>query len=185
MPQFDPLAPLGSWDIEVELAGQTWTIPAAPAADWAAPIIAGQAQFVIPEMFAEDPAPIEDALFEGELSWLEVESAYHDAMESVSGVRWWEAQRLMALALDWDGIGGELLLQGVLLEERTVAQVCVAVWRIATRKADQKDLNKIRHEIEKPPPGMDYEEAIDDEENMKAFSSIPSDLTGEHAFPVG
>lgn len=175
MPKFDPMAPLGSWDIEVELIGRIWTIPAAPAATWAGPILANQAQFVIPEMLIEDPAPIEDALYEGELSWVELEDAYHDAVESVAGCRWWEAQRLLGLALDWDGIGGELLLQGVLLEERTVAQVCVACWRSITRNAQQKELNQIRHEIEKPPPGVDYEEVIDDEANMKAFSSIPSD----------
>lgn len=175
MPKFDPLAPLRNWDIEIELAGELWTLPAAPAADWVVPIVADQAELVIPEMFAEDSTLIEDALYEGELSWLAVEAAYHEVIETVAGCRWWEAQRLIALAIDWDGVGGELLLKGFHLSERSVAETCVVVWRLISRNKEEKDLNKILHEIEKPPPGMDPDDVIDDAANMAAWAAIPSD----------
>lgn len=174
MPKFDPLAPVGSWDTEVELAGKTWTIPAAPASDWILPVLGGQADSLL-DMIAEDTGPIEDALYDGELSWDAIETAHHDAIESVSGVHWWEAQRLLGLALDWDGLGGELLLRGFRLETNSLAQTCVAVWRIATRSVEEKDRNKILHEIEKPPPGIDYDTVIDEEANLRAFGAIPSD----------
>lgn len=175
MPTFDPRAPLQNWDIEIELAGRVWTLPAVPASEWVVPIVADQAELVIPDMFAEDSAPIEDALYDGDLGWAEIESAYHEAVTTVAGCKWWEAQRLMALAIDWDGVGGELLLRGFRLEERSVAETCVVVWRLLTRGKEEKDLNKILHEIEKPPPGMDPDEVIDDAANMAAWGAIPSD----------
>lgn len=174
MPNFDPLAPVGNWDCEVELAGKTWTIPAAPASEWVFMVLGDQPELLL-EMIAEDTSAVEDALFDRALSWLDLETAHRDAIEAASGVKWWEAQRLLALALDWDGLGGELLLQGFRLEERSLAQTCVATWRIATRNAEEKDRNRILHEIEKPPPGVDYEAVIDDAANMKAWGSIPSD----------
>lgn len=174
MPNFDPLAPVGNWDIEVELAGKTWTVSAAPASEWLLVVLGGQPEMLL-EMIAEDTAPIEDALYDGELSWDDLEAAHRETIESASGVRWWEAQRLLALALDWDGLGGELLLRGFRLEERSLAQTCAAAWRLATRSADDKDRNKILHEIEKPPPGVDYEAVVDEEANLKAFNAIPSD----------
>jgi hypothetical protein len=174
VPNFDPLAPIGNWDCEVELAGKTWTIPAAPASDWVFMVLGGQPELLL-EMVAEDTAALEDALFDGELNWMDLETAHRDAIEAASGVKWWEAQRLLALALDWDGLGGELLLRGFRLEEHSLAQTCAAAWRIATRSAEEKDRNRILHEIEKPPPGVDYEAAIDDAANMAAWGSIPSD----------
>lgn len=174
MPKFDPLAPVGRWDIEVELAGKTWTIPASSAADWIMPVLGGQPDAIL-DLLVEDTDTLEDALYSGELSWDEIEAAHRDAIESASGVRWWEAQRLLGLALDWDGVGGELLLRGFLLEEKSLAQTCAAVWRLATRGADDKDRNKITFEIEKPPPGIDYETIIDEEANLRAFGAIPSD----------
>jgi len=175
VPKFDPRAPLVNWDIEIELAGRLWTLPAASAADWLVPIVLDQPELVIPDMFAEDTAPIEDALYEGTLRWAEIDAAYREAITTVAGCRWWEAQRLLAMAVDWDGIGGELLLRGFRLSERSVAETCVVVWRLLTRGQEEKELNKIRHEIEKPPPGMDPDEVIDDAANMAAWGSIPSD----------
>jgi hypothetical protein len=175
VPKFDPQAPLINWDLGVELVGKTWTIPAASAADWVVPIVLNQPELVVPDMFAEDTAPIEDALYEGSLSWLEIEIAYHEVLTTVAGCKWWEAQRLMQCCLDWDGVGGELLLRGFRLSERSVAETCVVVWRLLTRGQEEKELNKIRHEIEKPPPGMDPDEVVDDVANMAAWGSIPSD----------
>lgn len=174
MPNFDPLAPVGNWDVEVELAGKTWTIPAAPASDWILPVLGNQPD-VLFDLLAEDTEVLEDALYLGELTWDAIETAWHEAIEAASGIRWWEAQRLLAVAVDWDGAGGELLLRGFYLEERSLAQTCVAAWRLATRGADEKDRNKITVEIEKPPPGVDYEAMLDEEANMKAFAAIPSD----------
>jgi hypothetical protein len=174
VPKFDPRAPLENWDIEVELVGKTWTIPASSAADWVVPIVTDMADLVIPTMFREDPAEIEDALYDRELSWIEIETAYHNAIAEVAGCRWWEAQRLMALTLDWGGVGGELLLRGFRLEERSVAETCVVTWKLITRGKEEKDLNRILHEIEKPPSGMDPDEVIDDAANMAAWNSIPS-----------
>jgi hypothetical protein len=174
MPKFDPLAPVGRWDLEVELVGKTWTIPAAPASEWLVAVLGGQPESLL-DLIAENTDLIEDALYDGELSWGDLETAHRDTIESASGVRWWEAQRLLGLALDWDGVGGELLIRGFSLEEKSLAQVCAAVWRLSTRGADEKDRNKIIFEIEKPPPGVDYEAVIDAEANLKAFGAIPSD----------
>lgn len=174
MPKFDPLAPVGNWDLTVELGGKSWTIPAAPASEWLIVVLGGQADALL-DLIAESTDLIEDALYDGDLSWEDLETAHHEAIEAASGVRWWEAQRLLALALDWDGVGGELLIRGFDLEEKSLAQICAAVWRMATRGAEEKDRNKIIFEIEKPPPGVDYDSIIDAEANLRAFGAIPSD----------
>lgn len=174
MPKFDPLTPVGNWEILVELGGQQWTIPPLMAADWVAIIVVDRPEF-LPDLFAEDTAELEDALLAGKVSEFDLEEAYREAIGQVAGVRWWEAQRLLLLALDWDGIGGDLLLAGIRLQERTVAEICAASWRLATRGLEEKDRNRVTMEIERPPVGSDYEALIDEAANLAAMESIPSD----------
>lgn len=175
MPSFEALAPVRAWDIEVTVGAATLTLPAASAADWAAAIIDDDAAAGLLGMAEPEAADaVEDALFDGAVTWFEMEHAFHDAVAALSGVRWWEAQRLLSAAFDWEGVGGELLLRGVRLDEVTVAQACALVWRMLIRGIDDKDKAKLTAEIEKPPPGVDFEREFDEAANERAFAAIPS-----------
>lgn len=175
MPSFDALAPVRAWDIEVTVGGVALTLPAASAADWAPAIIEDDAEAGLIGMAEPEAADaLEDALFDGEVTWLEMENAFHDTVAALSGVRWWEAQRLLSGALDWEGVGGELLLRGIRLDEVTVAGACVMAWRMLIRGVDNKDRARLVAEIEKPPPGVDFEREFDTAANERAFAAIPS-----------
>lgn len=173
MPQFDFMAPVRDWAVVVDLMGESWTIPALPAADWAEVILANQSDRLLD--LIPDSEVLMDALLDGDLLWFEMETAYHDAIAAVGGARWWEVQNLMALALNWDNVGGELLVRQIRLDETSVARVCVLVWHLITHGREEMDVNKMRMLIEKPPAGTDYDAILDEAANAAALESIPSD----------
>jgi hypothetical protein len=134
------------------------TVPYRPAAGWL-PALLRDLQY-LPTDLAGDVSELLPALLSGEVTAKDVESAVHSLVEEVTGMRWWEAQKLASTSVGTDVLG-ELTLSGVDPERVTIGQWVSAVYRACTRHADKKEKSKFDFSLSIPPEG--YEDAWDDD----------------------
>lgn len=170
--RFDAEAGLRCWPVVVDLADRTWTVPALPAADWMAAVLAGWLD-VIPGL-ATDSAALDDLLDDGAIGYTDCVTAARDALEAAAGCRWWTALRLVHAVCDWDGIGGELLLRGINPGVAPLGQVLAAAYRVATRHADPAQRARIDLELDKPPAGVPAAVWFDEDAAAEAFMALAS-----------
>lgn len=163
--KFDPAAPLRCWAVDVDLLGHTWHIPALPAADWIGAAPGGEDYTgIIPGLLAEPDAA--EVIADAYLAMLDggddpseaIATAARDAIEAATGVSWWIGERLMWLAQQWEGVGGELIRQGIDFARAPIGAVCVAVWRIISAVPDESTRAKLVAQIERPPAGVELDE---------------------------
>lgn len=189
--RFDHSAGLRPWPVEFDLDGQTWRIPALPAADWLDAFIDSPVDLagIVPGLVADpdegdtlagrlfDAAyDDEDDLFSTGLEEARVEVA-RTVLAAAAGVPWWIAGRLAVEAVTWTGVGGELVLRGVDYERAPLAAVLAAAYRVIVSSTDQKQLPKILTKIEAPPPGM-AKEAFDEGAAAAAFMNVMNQTGG-------
>lgn len=149
------LASLRPFDIEVDLAGRTWVIPAAPAADWFEAVLSNGAAPVIPGMLSvEDEEEMLDLLIAGKIPEAGLQRANRDALATASGWNWWEAERLIvSIAHDWKVVGGVLLTNGIRLTAEPLGAVLAATYRLATADMSKEERFRFESQLTAPPVG--------------------------------
>lgn len=172
--RFDPRAGLGWWEISIQLADRTWTIPPVPAADWIDAITTGGWSAIVPGMIAEDTGELEDSMLMGDIDESEILTVAREALESATGVRWWIAQRLIHGIADWEHLGGEMLSRGVRFDTEPLSVVLIIAWRTISRNLDENKLAELTMKLEMPPTdsGIDLEEMDNEEANADAFAQL-------------
>ena len=135
------LASLRQFDIEVDLAGRTWVVPAAPAADWFEAVPSNGACPGVPGLLTtDDEEQVIDLVLAGEVTHAELERVNHDALTAASGWNWWEAERLIvSIAYDWKVVGGVLLQHGIRLADEPLGAVLAATYSLATAGLNKED----------------------------------------------
>lgn len=165
----DAAATLQPCEIDVTLAGQVFTIPRLPAADWLAAIV-GPPGALLPGLLShEDQRVIYRLILDGELDPEEINAAWRDVLAAASGRSWWSASRLCSAASDqdaWPMVHGRLMKYGVDLRRVSIGALCNAIFfMIMDNSKDEEERSKARFELELPPPG--YESAaFEDREQM-------------------
>ena len=149
------LASMSQFDIEVELAGRTWVVPAAPAAAWFEAVLSSGACPVVPGMLTpEDEEDMVDLILDGAIAAAELERANHDALGVASGWNWWEAERLIvSIAHDWKVVGGVLLQHGIRLADEPLGAVLAATYALATANMNREDRFAFEAALTAPPLG--------------------------------
>lgn len=179
----DALAALRSWDIEVELGGRVFTVPARPATDWFVAILDEDTALpLIPGMMdAAADEEIGEMLLDGDITVEVLVTRSRELLTAAAGRPWWEADRLIRSSGEsWHIIGGELTRLGVDLEKVSLAAALNAIYVICVRTMDEKERNKFDIDLRLPPIGVEgvkTEEMYDAKAAESAFAALMGQAT--------
>ena len=169
----DALAALRIWGYETTFPGvvddegdlRVFRIEPRPAADWIIATMQEGHMSYLPGMLDDDTrVALMDALEYGDISLQQLEEANRDALEQISGWRWWSAAKLIAtLCHSWQTMGGLLTLAGVNPREESLGAVLAALYARAWVDGDKKERAKLAQEIATPPASMLTQDNWDEE----------------------
>lgn len=174
----DALAALRIWGLDVELAGETFTVDPRPATDWFVAILDEDVPLpLIPGMCAGDAEErVTDLLLDGLVTPEEIAVRSREMLTAAAGRPWWEADRLIrSSAASWHIIGGELTRLGVDLGAVSLAAALNAIYVICVRTMDEKERNKFDIDLRLPPIGVEGvkpEEMYDQRAAESAFAAL-------------
>ncbi len=185
----DALAALRIWALDVELAGEIFTVPPRPAADWFVAILDEDTPLpLIPGLMDEEAeGRIADLMLDGELTIEVIVQRSRELLTAAAGRPWWEADRLIRSSGEsWHIIGGELTRLGVDLGTVSLAAALNAIYVICVRTMDEKERNKFDIDLRMPPIGLEgvtTEEMYDQRAAEAAFAALMGQV--QPPAPVG
>lgn len=174
----DALAALKIWELEVELAGEVFTVPPRPAAEWFVAILDEDTALpLIPGLMDGDAEErIADMLLDGQLTVELIAQRSRELLTAAAGRSWWEADRLIrSSGASWHIIGGELTRLGVDLDRVSLAAALNAIYVVCVRTMDEKERNKFDIDLRLPPIGVEgvsTEEMYDQRAAEAAFAAL-------------
>lgn len=136
-----------------------------PARDWLIATLQHGAGGYLPGMLDEEQRErMMTAIEFGELTLEEIQDANKDAIEQVSGWKWWEAAKLIAtLAHSPQTMLGLLSLAGVDIRHDPIGAVLGALYARLWVDADPKQRAKLATQVATPPASlMDHDNWDDD-----------------------
>lgn len=173
MPGVDPLGSLRSWELIVELGGREYMVPAASAAEWLAVLLEDPFDLssILPGMLAEDDqSALADAAWAGRVGDKELEDAALEIISEVTGRDWWWAMHLLWVAAgSWMIVYGRMVTQGINPTAIPIGAFLDALYLTCTQGMDKEQRSAFDRDLEKPPPGVSPEEAIDEEAEAASF----------------
>jgi hypothetical protein len=174
----DALAALRIWALDVELAGDTFVVPPAPAVDWFLAVLDEDVPLpLIPGMMDGDAEErVADLLLDGKVTAEEIAVRSRELLTAAAGRPWWEADRLIrSSGASWHIIGGELTRLGVDLGAISLAAALNAIYVVCVRTMDEKERNKFDIDLRMPPIGVEGvapEEMYDQRAAESAFAAL-------------
>lgn len=180
----DPLASLFVQGVDVELAGEWFHIPKADAVEWLKRFLTEDLdpEAIFPGMCApEEEIRVYEYIISAGVPKAQMERAFYDVVEAVTGRRWWIAVRLFRSARDsWDRIGGPLALRGI-----TGRGISVAAWLDAAyavildllKDGDAKNIGRFTSQLVSPPPGH-AKAAFNETKARQAFKAAMAQAAG-------
>jgi hypothetical protein len=174
----DALAALRIWALDVDLGGETFTVPPCPAGDWFLAILDEDTPLpLIPGLMDGDAEErITDLLLDGATSAEEIVARSRELLTAAAGRPWWEADRLIrSSGASWHIIGGELTRLGVDLGRVSLAAALNAIYVICVRTMDETERNKFDIDLRLPPIGVEgvtTEEMYDERAAQDAFAAL-------------
>lgn len=147
----DPVWSLKPWPIELELAGDIWDFPAAPATAWLVILMDEQPDLdrilvdLCPRglelLFNQAVEP--DALYRGILGLIEV----------VSARKWWITLRLISVVRqNWHVLGPEMIMAGIDPSVLSLAAWLDTMMVLTLRSMEPKETGLFVSRLEMPPP---------------------------------
>jgi len=170
----DPVASLGVWAIHVTIGERSWRIPPLDAAEWLKILLAEDLSLEAIFPGLAGPAVVSEInmlMLEGLISDEDLIDAIKDAIEAVSGRRWWITLRLArTLRNFWERVGGELAAHGVTPFGVSLSYWLDGAYAICFRliaETEPKRLTEFTQMLVSPPP--DEARKIDDVAEGNAF----------------
>jgi hypothetical protein len=143
--------------VPVKIGGRTFLLAWRPAAEWTTV----QVEMDVIRFFTDaDRSVIGRLILDGTVTTDNVVDAAHDVLETVTGRRWWEGQRLLAMSVQPEALG-HLTLAGVDPWQRSAYEWCAATYALYTQHADEKGRLSFDFQLAIPPRG--YEDAWGDD----------------------
>lgn len=138
MPRFDPVASLGIWAVEVDLAGHLLRIPPLPAGDWLPYLMRLDLTGLLDLAEGVD---VEEMLLDGEVTDEQLQEALTLLLEAAAGRSMWCALALANIAAEnWHVVGGALARRGVRLEVLPLGAALDAIYGTLAANMDAKGL---------------------------------------------
>jgi len=147
----DPVWALKPWPVIISAGGRDYEIPALPAADWLAVLMADP--FDPDDVILSLVKDGRELLFTESVAADDLEHVCLDVISTVSARPWWVTLRLVTLARSsWSILGAELTLKGVRADQVPLAAWLDALLLLALRTMDSKDVTMFTLKLEEPPP---------------------------------
>lgn len=129
------------WEVELELGGRTYTVPALPAVEWW-PILVGLDLLAVLDLTGHSEE-IDDRLISGELGYAELTEPLRDSLEAVAGRSLHSAYALAATAdQNWSAVNGDLARLGFRWDEQSLSAALDAIYATVLRTFQkQEDLD--------------------------------------------
>ena len=184
----DPLAGLRLWAVTVEVGEMSFTIPAKPASEWVAAVLAPNEVF--PLMTLLEPDDYEElkhrVLILGEATMEQVAEASQDALEVASGWPWWSAELLIrSAAAEWRIIYGEIIKRGLDPRHLPLGAWLNGLYAMATENLDETKRMAFDMRLDRPPTTA----AVSPEEReawaAQAFADAIAEAGGGLRLPPG
>lgn len=173
----DPLSSLKPWELEVELAGQDYVIPAVMADVWLPILMAEPLDLVeiLPGMLSEQAQEeLEEALLDGRITAEEISDTALEVVSLAAGRPWWWVLRLLNSASGaWLTIWGNLLAQGVNPQNLTLGAALDAIYATMLPRGQVKEevRRQFDRELSTPPAGVKPDD-IDEKREAAAFLAM-------------
>lgn len=168
----DPVAALRCWQVDVDVAGATFTVPARPAVDWLLAVAAGAWADIVPGLLDPDESgPLQDAIADLSVDPAELRAAAQAALAEAAGTKWWTARALAASIVSTPEIVGLLLTRGVNPEQVSLGGYLTAAYSLVVRGMDKMDRARFDLDLQRPPAGVPVEEWWDEDAAADSFLS--------------
>lgn len=168
----DPVAALRCWAVDVDVAGQVYTVPARPAVDWLLAIVDGAWADIVPGLLDPDQSgPLQDAIADLTVDPAEVRTAAQAALAEAAGTKWWTARTLaMSIAVTPEMVG-LLMTRGVDPAHVSLGGYLTAGYALAVRNMDKTQRARFDLDLQRPPAGVPAEEWWDEDAAADSFLS--------------
>lgn len=154
----DPVWSLRPWPLIVTVAGTEFEVPAMPAADWLAWLMAPE--FDLDAALEELLPGIDDLLVDGDATLDEVYETVLDMISTVSARPWWVALRLISVArTSWDVLGPDLIKRGLDPDRHSLAAWMDVLLVSIYNAMDPKDTTMFTMKLEAVPEAVGDPEA--------------------------
>ena len=177
----DALAALDIWGCSVDVGPITVVVPALPARQWMLAILGTDtAGPILPGMLGPaDESAVMGLLVDGVIDFEEdLVRLQREVLEEISGMRWWEADRLIRSAAGaWQVIGGELTRLSVDLDAISLAALLNTIYVICTRGLDAEKKGSFDFELSRPPAGVPAAVLYDQQAAESAFLALMAQAT--------
>jgi hypothetical protein len=174
----DPVQSLQPWAVVVHCAGADVEIPALPATDWLAVLMADPVQFddIFPGFLSpDDEAWVEEQILHGALDFDEFRETALAILETVSARRWWVTLRLVGVMKgSWDVLGSRLILRGVDASKLSLSAWLDIALITILENMEPKDTQMFTMRLERAPDEEDQPEP-EPEMDSSAFLALGRD----------
>lgn len=160
----DVAAAMRCWAYEVTFPGvydetgqlRVFRIEPRPASDWIMATLQPEHESYLPGLLDEDQHwALMAALEDGLITMDDLVETNRDALEQMSGWRWWSAAKLIVtMGTQWETIGGLLVLAGVDPEVKSLGAVLAALYSRIWVDSSTKDRAKLAQDVAAPPASM-------------------------------
>lgn len=177
MPGVDPTSSLRPFELVVTLGGRDYTVRAAYADEWLTVLLPEEGvdlSDIIPGMLAEaDQDRFNEAVWEGMIPDGEIEDVSLEVLKEVSGRDWWWVLHLLWSATGaWMIVYGRMVSQGIDPTRIPLGAFLDAMYLMCIQNMDKEQRSEFDRMLEKPPPGVEFEEAVDVDAESASFLNM-------------
>lgn len=149
MLEFDPIASMRIWAVEVDMGAHVVRIPPLPAADWMPCLMRMDVMGVLDLAEGVD---LDELLVDGEISTDHMRDGAVKLLESAAGRTAWTTMALVALAHRyWGTIGADLMRASVKFDQISLGAALDAIYGALTKSLDEKAVKRLNITLERAP----------------------------------
>ena len=166
----DPAASLRIWELEIDLGGRTFDVPASPASVWFPVLLSGNPLEVL-DMIADEA--LDDVLLSGQVGPDELVETLLVAIEQAAGREFHAAFVLAQVAaVQWAAISGALAERGFDWDARPLGAALDAIYAVVVKGLDKDGLARFQSLLDNPMGALGRRRAGRRQQALEDFSSV-------------
>lgn len=158
------------------LGGRDYSVRAAFADEWLTILLREELELseIIPGMVAEeDQDRLTQAVWDGLISDEEISEVALEVIKEVSGRDWWWTMHLLWSAMGaWLVVYGRMVAQGIDPTKVPLGAFLDAMYLLCVQNMDKQHRSEFDRMLEKPPPGVEFDEAVDEDSEAASFLNM-------------